>query len=182
MENKKEEIVRILIDEDSLRHRIAELAAQINRDYAGKTVTAVGILKGSMIFMADLVRLLNLDVRLDFIEASSYGLDTESGGVVTITKDMTIDVEGSNILIVEDIMDTGRTLSHIKHMFANRGAADVRIVTLLDKPERRVSDVEVDYVGFEIENAFVIGYGLDYAEKYRNLPYIGILSIENSEQ
>ena len=155
--------------------RVQELAAQITRDYAGKTPLVVGVLRGSFIFMADLVRHLDLPLTLDFMAASSYGAGTTSSGQVKITKDLSESIEGRDIIVVEDILDSGNTLSYLFQLLQARHPASVRLCTLLDKPSRRTKPVTADYTGFTVDDLFVVGYGLDYAEKYRNLPYIGIL-------
>lgn len=179
-----DEIVdKVLIDEESLQKRIKKLANQLNEYYADKSaVIMVGILKGSVMFMADLAKHLKFDVNLEFMDVSSYGDSTESSGNVKILKDLDTDIRGEEVLIVEDIIDTGRTLSYLKELLENRGAKDVKIITLLDKPERRTVEVVPDWTGFKIPNEYVIGYGLDYAQLYRGLPYIGVLKRSVYEQ
>ena len=154
---------------------MAELARQIERDYAGKTPMLISVLRGSFIFMADLCRALQLPCTLDFMSVSSYGKGTSSTGQVQITKDLSEHIEGRDLIVVEDILDSGNTLSYLLQLLQARRPASVRLATLLDKPSRRVKEVEVSYSGFSIPDYFVVGYGLDYAEKYRNLPYIGVL-------
>ena len=170
----------ILYTEEQLKARVVELGRQISADYKGESVVLVGVLKGAIVFFTDLARSIddNVDVSFDFISCSSYGSGTTSTGVVRILKDLDRSVEGKHVLVVEDIVDTGTTLHYLLENLHARGARSVRLAALLNKPERRKMDVEVDYVGFVIPDYFVIGYGLDYAEKYRHLPYIGILKEE----
>ena len=158
--------------------RIKELGEQISRDYEGEDIHLVGILKGSVIFMSQLAKCITVPVTFDFMSVSSYGNETESSGVVKIAKDLDEVIKDKNVLVVEDIVDTGRTLSYLLELLKQREPADVKLCTLLDKPDRRVADVHVDYTGFEIPDKFIVGYGLDYAQKYRNLPYIGIIEFE----
>ena len=172
------DILKILADEDQIRMRNAELGAAISRDYAGKKPIFVGVLKGCFIFMADLMRACEVDCTVDFMVVSSYGSGTTSTGAVKIIKDLTHDIEGRDVIIVEDILDSGNTLSYLKRYLSGRNPASIRIVTFFDKPDRRTSEIEADYVGFTIPDAFIVGYGLDYDEKYRNLPYVGILKPE----
>ena len=176
----EQDVEQILLSEEAITRRVAELGAQISLDYAGKELMLVCILKGANIFMADLVRQITLPLSYDFVAVSSYGADTKSSGVVRILKDLDESVESKHVLIVEDIVDTGLTLrlSYLLENLRSRRAASVKICTLLDKPSRRRVDVPVDYFGFKVEDRFVIGYGMDYAGKYRNLPYIGILKPE----
>ena len=169
------DVGEILISEKAIEARVETLAKDINKDFDGKTCIALGILNGSFIFMADLVRHFDFEVVMDFMTVESYGGGVESSGVITIKKDLKLDVAGKNVLIIEDIVDSGRTLSYIRDILLERGARTVKICTLLDKPDRRVATVDVDYVGFEIEDKFVVGYGLDFADKYRNLPYVGVV-------
>ena len=171
----KNDIKKILVTEEQLSQRAAELAEAIEKDYNGEDFIAISILKGGFVFMADLIRNIISKVQMDFMVASSYGASTTSSGHLEIKKDTSIDLKDKNVLIVEDIVDTGRTLSKLKENFLSRGAKSVKICTMLDKPSRREVEVFVDYKGFQIENEFVVGYGLDYAEKYRNLPYVGVL-------
>ncbi len=162
------------ISAEELEQRIAELGAQISADYAGKDLLLIAVLKGSVIFLADLMRNITVPHSVDFMATSSYGSSTETSGIVRIVKDLTMSITGRNVLIVEDIIDTGHTLHYLLRFLKAREPREIRIVTLLDKRERREVDIEVDYVGFVIPNAFVIGYGLDFDEMYRNLPYIAI--------
>ncbi|MDD7464336.1 MAG: hypoxanthine phosphoribosyltransferase [Anaerococcus sp.] len=171
-----EVIDKVLIDEESLQKRVKKLANQLNEYYQDKsTVILVGILKGSVMFMSDLAKNLKIDINLEFMDVSSYGDSTESSGNIKIIKDLDTDIQGQEVLIVEDIIDTGHTLKYLKESLINRGAKDVKIVTLLDKPERRLAEIVPDWTGFKIPNEFVVGYGLDYAQLYRGLPYIGVL-------
>ena len=173
------DIDHILVSEEQLKTRVAELGTQISKDYAGKNLLLVSILKGSVVFMADLMRAVSIPCGIDFMVVSSYGgANTSSTGLVKIIKDLDVSVKGRNILIVEDIIDTGRTLASLVELLKSRDAASVKICTLLDKPDRRVKTVEPDYVGFEVPNEFVVGYGLDFQGHYRNLPYVGILKPE----
>jgi hypoxanthine phosphoribosyltransferase len=168
----------VLVEEEQIRRRVQEIGKQIARDYDGKEPLFVGILKGSFIFMADLVRAVELHSRVDFMAVSSYGNKSVTTGAVKIQKDLSEDIEGQDVVIVEDILDSGITLSYLTKYLRNRNPASIRIVTLLDKPSRRIAKVTADYVGFEVPDAFVVGYGLDYAQKYRSLPYIGVLKPE----
>lgn len=174
----KNDIERVLVSEDELKAKVQELGAQITRDYQGKDLLMVSVLKGSVIFMADLMRAVELPCTIDFMCVSSYGSGTKTSGVVKIIKDLDIDLHGKDLLIVEDILDSGKTLHYITKMLADRGTASIRIATLLDKPERRTAPLTPDYCGFVIPDKFVVGYGLDYDERYRNLPYIGVLKPE----
>lgn len=176
----EEDVEQILLSEQEIARRVAEMGAQISLDYAGKELMLVCILKGANIFLADLVRQITLPLSYDFVAVSSYGADTKSSGVVRILKDLDESVESKHVLVIEDIVDTGLTLrlSYLLENLRSRRAASVKICTLLDKPSRRRMDVPVDYFGFNIEDRFVVGYGLDYAGKYRNLPYIGVLKPE----
>ena len=169
---------RILLSEDQIQARIGELGRQLTADYHGKNPIFVGILKGVVVFFADMIRAIPIDCQIDFMAVSSYGGGTSSSGQVQITKDLSSDITGKNIIVVEDILDSGNTLSYLLKVLEQRSPASIRLCTLLDKPERRVKPVEVHYSGFTIPDAFVVGYGLDYAEHYRNLPYIGILKPE----
>lgn len=170
-----ENIERVLVSEEELHQINVRLGAQITRDYAGKNLLVVGILKGSVLFMADLIREIKLPCKLDFLAVSSYGGDTRSSGVVKIVKDIDIELEDYDVLLVEDILDSGRTLSYVCDMLRTRHPASIRVATLLDKPERRVVDLKADYVGTSVPDEFVVGYGLDFDQRYRNLPYIGQL-------
>lgn len=169
-------IKEILIPEDRLRARICELGAQISRDYAGQDLLLLAVLKGSVLFLSDLMRCITIPHAIDFMATSSYGASTESSGVVRILKDLDEPIEGRNVLIVEDIIDTGHTLDYLVRMLRARMPKTLRICTLLNKPGRREVQVPVDYIGFDIPNEFVLGYGLDYAELYRNLPYVAVLA------
>ena len=169
------DVERVLFSEEQLRQRVAEIAAQIDRDYAGKEPLLVSVLRGSFVFMADLVRSIHLPCTVDFMAVSSYGSGTSSSGQVKIVKDLSEQIEGRDLIVVEDILDSGNTLSYLLQLLQARRPASVRLCTLLDKPSRRVKPVELHYSGFTIPDYFVVGYGLDYDEKYRNLPYIGVL-------
>ena len=171
----EQDIERVLFTEQELKDRVAELAAQIDRDYAGKEPMLISVLRGSFIFMADLARAITLPCTVDFMAVSSYGSGTTSSGQVKITKDLSESIEGRDIIVVEDILDSGNTLSYLFQLLQARHPASVRLCTLLDKPSRRTKPITADYTGFTVDDLFVVGYGLDYAEKYRNLPYIGIL-------
>ena len=172
------DIQEVLFSEEQLKNRVQEIARQITADYQGKEIMLISVLRGSFVFMADLCRRIDLPCTIDFMSVSSYGSGTSSTGQVQITKDLSGDISGKHILVVEDILDSGNTLSYLLKLLEQRKPASIRLCTLLDKPERRVKPVEVHYSGFTIPDAFVVGYGLDYAEKYRNLPYIGILKPE----
>jgi hypoxanthine phosphoribosyltransferase len=173
-----EQGVRTLIDEQTLRNRVAELGSEVSADYAGRDLLLVGVLKGAVFFMADLMRHLTIPCEVDFMAISSYGASTDSSGVVRILKDLDINIEGRHVLVVEDIIDSGLTLSYLMRTLEARSPETLQICALLTKPARREIDVHVRYTGFEIPNEFVIGYGLDYAERYRNLPYVGVLDPE----
>lgn len=168
-----EGIVEVLISREKVEERIKELAKEIEKDYAGKELVCVGLLKGSVMFMADLIKAVDLDLRIDFMKVSSYGSGTNSTGVVKILKDADVDLAGKDVLIVEDIIDTGLTILNVKDFLSKKNPNSVRVCTLLDKPSRRVVEVKGEYVGFEIPDEFVVGYGLDLDEKYRNLPFVG---------
>jgi hypoxanthine phosphoribosyltransferase len=169
----------ILVQPDELAHRVSELAEQISADYAGKDVLLIGVLKGAVFFLADLMRQLEVDCEVDFMAVSSYGSSTDSSGVVRILKDLDAPIEGRDVLIVEDIVDSGLTLSYLFRMLRARNPATLEVCALLTKPERREVDLPIRYVGFEIPNRFAIGYGLDHAERFRNLPYVAVLEGEN---
>ncbi|MCI6257195.1 hypoxanthine phosphoribosyltransferase [Pseudoflavonifractor sp. HCP28S3_F10] len=171
----EQDIKCVLFSEEQLEQRVCELAAQIDRDYAGKEPLLVSVLRGSFVFMADLVRHITLPCTVDFMAVSSYGSGTTSSGQVKIIKDLSEQIEGKDVIVVEDILDSGNTLSYLLKLLEARHPASIRLCTLLDKPERRTKPVAVQYSGFTIPDEFVVGYGLDYDEKYRNLPYIGIL-------
>jgi hypoxanthine phosphoribosyltransferase len=168
-------VTAVLIEPEALQHRVAELGEEISGDYAGRDLLLVGVLKGAVFFMADLMRHLTIPCEIDFMAISSYGDSTDSSGVVRILKDLDINIEGRHVLVVEDIIDSGLTLSYLIRNLEAREPASLEICALMTKPERREIDVPVRYVGFEIPNRFVIGYGLDFAERYRNLPYVGVL-------
>lgn len=169
------DIEEILLSESAIQARVKELGEIINREYQGKDLLLVSVLKGSLMFMADLMRAIDIPHEVDFMATSSYGAGVTSSGVVRILKDLNFPIDGRHIVIVEDIIDSGRTLSYLLRILRERNPASIRIMTLLDKPEQREVDIDVDWVGFAVPNHFVVGYGLDYNEKYRNLPYIGIL-------
>lgn len=172
------DVEKILFSEEELKARVAQLGEEITRDYAGKAPVLASVLRGSYIFMADLTRQIKLPVTVDFMAVSSYGSGTSSSGQVEIKKDLSDSIEGKDLIIVEDILDSGNTLYYLVDVLRARKPASIRICTLLDKPDRRVKPISADYCGFSIPDAFVVGYGLDYDEKYRNLPYIGILKPE----
>ena len=174
----EKDIQEVLFSQQQLEERVDQIAQEITRDYAGKEIVLISVLRGSFVFMADLCRAIDLPCTLDFMSVSSYGSGTSSTGQVQITKDLSGDISGKHILVVEDILDSGNTLSYLLKLLEQRKPASIRLCTLLDKPERRVKPVDVHYSGFTIPDAFVVGYGLDYAEHYRNLPYIGILKPE----
>ena len=178
----EQDMEKILFTQEQVAGRIRELAQQISRDYAGKAPLVVGILRGSFIFMADLVRQLALPVNLDFMSVSSYGAGTVSSGQVNIHLDLQEDIAGRDVLLVEDILDTGNTLSKLVAELQQRRPASLKLCVLLDKPDRRTRPIQADYVGFTIPNEFVVGYGLDYNEQYRNLPFIGVLKPEVYEK
>lgn len=167
--------VEILYDKETISNKVKELAAQISRDYAGKDLLLVGILKGAFVFMADLIREIEIPVELDFMDVSSYGMSTVSSGEVRILKDLDYSIKDRDVLVVEDIIDTGLTLKYIKDLLLKREPRSVKTCCLLDKPARRKADIDADYVGFIIPDEFIVGYGIDYAEKYRNIPEICIL-------
>jgi hypoxanthine phosphoribosyltransferase len=167
--------VRPLISAERIAGRVSELALQITRDYAGRSVVLLSVLKGSFVFAADLARAIDLPIRIEFLGVRSYGDDTKSSGVVQITHDLTRPVTGDDLVIVEDIIDTGLTISYLREQLRGRNPASVKVAALLHKPARMQREVEIDYLGFTIDDVFVVGYGLDYAERYRNLPYLGVL-------
>ena len=168
-------VSKVLIEEDAVAARVAELGAEVSTDYADKDLLLVGVLKGAVFFMADLMRQLTIPCEVDFMAISSYGAATDSSGVVRILKDLDINIEGREVLVVEDIIDSGLTLSYLMRMLESRNPASLEVCALLTKPARREIDVRVRYTGFEIPNEFVIGYGLDFGERYRNLPYVAVL-------
>lgn len=171
----EKDIDHILFNEEQLKARVREIAGQIDRDFAGKEPMLISVLRGSFIFMADLMRSITLPCTVDFMAVSSYGAGTTSSGQVKITKDLSESIEGKDVIVVEDILDSGNTLSYLLQILQARHPASMKLCTLLDKPDRRIKPVHVDYSGFSIPDEFVVGYGLDFAEKYRNLPYIGVL-------
>lgn len=170
-----DDIEEILITEDEIQQVVTDMGSKISKDFKGQDLLVIGVLKGAFTFMSDLIQSIDLPLEIDFMSVSSYGQGTTSTGEVRILKDLDASVEGRNILIVEDIIDTGITLSYLKKLLESRGAKKVAIASLLTKPERRERHVDVDYIGFEVEDKFVVGYGIDYAQKYRNLPFIGYL-------
>lgn len=169
--------IDVMISEEEIANKVKELAKQIEKDYEGEQLLVVGILKGASVFVSDLIRKIDLDVNIDFMSVSSYGNGTESSGTVRILKDLDVDIAGKNVLIVEDIIDSGLTLSNLVKELKIRNPKSLKLCTLLDKPQRRTSNIPVDYVGFVIEDKFIVGYGIDWAEKYRNLPYIGSVTV-----
>lgn len=173
------EHIRILLSEEDVNARIQAIGEQISRDYAGKSVHLVCVLKGGSFFLCELAKRITIPVSLDFMSVSSYGGETKSSGVVKIVKDLDEPVRDKDVIIVEDIVDSGRTLSYLMEMLRDRGPASLKLCTLLDKPDRRVIDVGVDYTGFQIPDEFVVGYGLDYNQMYRNLPYIGVVEFDD---
>ncbi len=176
------EHIRVMVPEEKVNEKIKELGERISRDYAGKEIHLVCVLKGGAFFMCELAKRITVPVSMDFMSVSSYGSSTKSSGVVRIVKDLDEPLKDKNVLVVEDIVDSGRTLSYLLDMLKDRGPASVKLCTLLDKPERRVIDVKVDYTGFEIPDEFVVGFGLDYDQKYRNLPYIGVVEFDGEEK
>ena len=172
------EHIKVLLTEEELSVMIQTIGEQISRDYAGKEVHLICVLKGGVFFMCELAKRITVPVSLDFMAVSSYGSGTKSGGVVKIVKDLDEPIKGKHVIVVEDIVDSGRTLSYLLEMLWARNPESMRLCTLLDKPDRRVVDVKVDYTGFEIPDEFVVGYGLDYGQKYRNLPYIGVVEFD----
>jgi len=177
-DNMREDVLRVLLSEDEIREKVRELGGKITADYKKSNLMLVTVLKGAVVFLADLMRQIDVPAEIDFMVVSSYGSGVKSSGVVKIVKDLDVPLAGKDILIVEDILDSGLTLSYIKELLESRGPRSIRIATLLDKPSRRKVDLQADYIGFSVPDEFVIGYGLDYDEKYRNLPYIGILKPE----
>ncbi|AGA59703.1 MAG: hypoxanthine phosphoribosyltransferase [Thermobacillus sp.] len=172
------DIQEILYDEEQIRHKVIEMGRQLSRDFKDQNPLVICILKGAFIFMADLVKAMDIPLEIDFMAVSSYGASTKSSGVVKIVKDLDVPVEGRDVLIVEDIIDSGLTLSYLIDVLERRNAKSVTVATLFDKPSGRTVELEANYVGYTLPDAFVVGYGLDYAEKYRNLPFIGILKPE----
>lgn len=171
----KQDIEKVLLSEEEIAKKVAEIGAKISADYAGKNPIIISVLKGSFMFMADLVRAIDIPCTVDFMSVSSYGSGTTSSGEVKIVKDFDNSIEGRHVILVEDILDSGRTLSYLMKTLKARGAASLALCTFLDKPERRTVPVEVAYSGFRVPDAFIVGYGLDYDQRYRNLPYVGVL-------
>lgn len=169
------DVQEVLLTEEQIQARVAELGAQLNADYAGREPVLISVLKGSIVFLADLVRSMELPLSIDIMEVSSYGAATETSGQVRILKDLSNPIEGRHVIVVEDIIDTGLTLNYLLRYLREKGPASLRICCLLDKPARRLTEIPIDYVGFTIPDRFVVGYGLDYGERYRNLPYVGVL-------
>lgn len=176
--SQQDDILKVLLSEEQLKAKCAEMGARITRDYQGKNLLLVTVLKGAVVYLADLMRCIDLPCAIDFMVVSSYGSGVKTSGVVKIVKDLDQDLSGRDILIVEDILDSGMTLSYLKGLLQSRRPASIRIATLLDKPSRRKVDLQADYVGYEVPDEFVVGYGLDYDEQYRNLPYVGVLKPE----
>ena len=170
--------INVHLTEEQIEQRVRELGAEISKVYGDEPVCLICILKGSVFFTCELAKRITVPVTMDFMQCSSYGGDTKSSGIVRIVKDLDENIEGKEVIIIEDIIDSGRTLSHLKKLLSQRNPASLKICTLLDKPERRVVDVDVEYVGFQIEDKFVVGYGLDYDQQYRNLPYIGVVEFD----
>lgn len=171
--------IEVMLPEEEVDKRIRELGEQISRDYEGKSVHLICILKGSVYFTCELAKRITVPVTMDFMQCSSYGAATKSSGVVRLVKDLDEPITDREVIIIEDIIDSGRTLSHLKQLLMQRSPASLKLCTLLDKPDRRVADVDVEYVGFQIEDKFVVGYGLDYDQRYRNLPYIGVVEFDS---
>ena len=174
----RDDILKVLITKEELAQKVKELGQEITKAYQGKKLLVLGVLKGSFVFMSDLIREIDTPCEVEFMAVSSYQSGVKSSGVVKILKDIDINPNAYNILIVEDILDSGLTLSYLKNLLLQRGASNIQIATLLDKPARRKADIHADFVGFEVPDEFVVGYGLDYAEYYRNLPYVGVLKPE----
>ncbi len=172
------DVKEVLLSEEEIADKVIELAKQISEDFAGKPLMVIGVLKGANVFVADLIRKISIPLELDFMAISSYGTSTQSSGIVKILKDLDKDIKGMYILVVEDIIDTGLTLSYLTENLRSRGAEAIEICALLDKPERRKAHIDVRYKGFDIPDEFVVGYGIDYAEKYRQLPFVGVLKEE----
>jgi len=172
------DIERVIISEEVIKERVKELGAQISKDYKDKNLLLVSVLKGSIVFMADLIRAIDIPCEIDFMDVSSYGSGTKTTGVVRIIKDLDKPIEGYDLLLVEDILDSGLTLEYIINMLADRNPSSIKICTLFNKTERRIAKIDADYIGLKVPDEFIVGYGLDYDEKYRNLPYIGVLKPE----
>ena len=171
------ETIRVLLSEEEVDQRISEVAAKVSKDYEGRQVHLISVLKGGVFFTCELAKRLSIPVSMDFMYVSSYGMSTKSSGVVKIVKDLDEEIEGRDVLVVEDIIDSGRTLNYLLEYLQNKNPKSLRLCTLLDKPERRAVEVHVDYTCFQIPDEFIVGYGLDYAQKYRNLPYIGVVEL-----
>ncbi|MDQ5983229.1 MAG: hypoxanthine phosphoribosyltransferase [Eubacteriales bacterium SKADARSKE-1] len=169
------DIERVLLSEEKIRERVFELGQELSQDYKGKNLMLISILKGSIVFMSDLMRAITTKCQIDFMAVSSYGSSTKTSGEVKIVKDLDVSLEGFDIVIVEDILDSGMTLNYVMNLLKNRNPASINICTLLDKPSRRKVEVSAKYIGFEVPDEFVVGYGLDYVQKYRNLPFVGVL-------
>lgn len=178
MKKMQDDILKVLLSQQEIADKVCEIGKQITKDYEGKNLLMVSVLKGSVVFMADLMRAVDAPARIDFMSVSSYGSGTKTSGVVKIVKDLDMNLEGYDLLLVEDILDSGKTLFYLREILQKRNPASIRIATLLNKPARREADIVPDYSCFEVPDEFVVGYGLDYAEKYRNLPYIGVLKPE----
>ncbi len=173
--------IDVLFDEEKLEKRIRELGAQISKDYEGKEITIICILKGASFFACELAKRITVPVYFDFMKVSSYGNETESSGVVKIVQDLDEPIRDKNVIVVEDIIDSGRSMHYLFNILRSRGPASLKLCSLLNKPDRRVTEVDIDYVGFDIPDKFVVGYGLDYAQKYRNLPYIGVVTLDEDK-
>ena len=182
MNNEKAQIGEVLVTREQIAHRVKELGQKISEDYKGKELVLIGVLKGAFIFLADLIREITIPVDMDFIAVSSYADGTKTSGVVRLIKDMDISISGKHVLIIEDIVDTGLTLNHLKELFSTRNPESLKICAIFDKPSRRLVPIEIDYKGIEIPNKFVIGYGLDYAGRYRNLPDLCVLNTDNIDE
>lgn len=178
MKKMQDDILRVLLSEEEIAQKVQQIGKQITQDYRDKNLLMVSVLKGSVVFMADLMRAVDCHARIDFMSVSSYGNGTKTSGVVKIIKDLDLNLEGYDLLLVEDILDSGKTLYYLREILKERNPASIRIATLLNKPARREADIVPDYSCFEVPDEFVVGYGLDFAEKYRNLPYIGVLKPE----
>ena len=178
MKKMQDDILKVLLSQQEIADKVCEIGKQITKDYEGKNLLMVSVLKGSVVFMAALMRAVDTPARIDFMSVSSYGSGTKTSGVVKIVKDLDMNLEGYDLLLVEDILDSGKTLFYLREILQKRNPASIRIATLLNKPARREADIVPDYSCFEVPDEFVVGYGLDYAEKYRNLPYIGVLKPE----
>ena len=178
MKKMQDDILKVLLSQQEIADKVCEIGKQITKDYEGKNLLMVSVLKGSVVFMADLMRAITVNAAIDFMSVSSYGSGTKTSGVVKIVKDLDMNLEGYDLLLVEDILDSGKTLFYLREILQKRNPASIRIATLLNKPARREADIVPDYSCFEVPDEFVVGYGLDYAEKYRNLPYIGVLKPE----